>query len=104
MTLLHPYPPNPDYMPWSVGHDASDREDARYTFTNYESLVEYFGQWLGHDFVIATIENEKQVFMVRKEVSLEETRLQFLKKCEGRLFKAMKAFVPGQKPDWGHGP
>jgi hypothetical protein len=98
MTLLHPYPPNPEYAPWSVGELPSVWSESRYVFTTHEALVDHFSQWLGQDFIIATIENEKQVFMVRKDVSLEETRLQFLKKCESRLLKALSQIQRGPRP------
>jgi hypothetical protein len=103
MTLLHPYPPNPDYTPWSVGSASIVGEEAKYTFTSYESLVDYFTQWLPQDFVASIINNEKQIFVVRKEVSLEETRLQFLKRCENVLIKTLTEIQNGHSQDWGYG-
>jgi hypothetical protein len=103
MALLHPYPPNPDYAPWSVGQLDSDREEPKYNFTTYEALLGHFTQWLPQDYVVAAIENEKQVFVVRKEVSLEETRLQFLKKCENALLRTLAEIQSGRTQDWGYG-
>ncbi len=100
MTLLHPYPPNPDYAPWSVGSSASVREEVKYTFTSYESLMGHFTQWLQPEYVASAIDNEKSVFVVRKDVSLEETRLQFLKRCENQLIKTLREIQNGRQGDW----
>ena len=84
---LHPYLPQSDPSPFLVGHAETEREAIRYTFTNQESLVSHFAQWFPQDWILALIEAEKEVFVVRRECSLEETRMQFLKKCENTLIR-----------------
>lgn len=84
---LQPYMPQPDPSPFTVGQMAGEREEIRYTFTSQESLVGHFSQWFPQDWIVSLIEAEKEVFVVRRECSLEETRLQFLKKCENSLLR-----------------
>lgn len=71
------------------------REETRYTFTDMEALFSHFSQWLPPNLIHNLVETEKAVFVVRKECSLEETRLQFLKKCELSLNRVMSAPEPG---------
>ncbi len=82
---------------------APKTEDTTYAFASYESLVRYFIQWLPEDYVVGVIEKEKFVFVVRKMVSLEETRLQFLKKCENTLLRIINEIQRGRMPDWNSG-
>ncbi len=103
MSQLQPFPLNPEHAPWSTGPLSLDQEEIKYTITSHEALVAHFTQWLPQDYVISVIENEKQVFVVRKEVSLEETRLQFLKKCENALLKTLSEIQSGRSHDWGYG-
>lgn len=84
---LQPYLPQPDPSPFTVGQMAGEREEIKYTFTSQESLVSHFAQWFPQDWIRSLIEAEKEVFVVRRECSLEETRLQFLKKCENSLLR-----------------
>jgi len=84
---LRPYFPQSDPSTYPVGHADSDYDPMRYTFTNQESLVAHFAQWFPQDWILALIEAEKEVFVVRRECSLEETRMQFLKKCENTLLR-----------------
>ncbi len=74
---------------------SSDREEIKYTFRNMEDLVAHFSRWLPPNLIHNLVETEKSVFVVRKECSLEETRLQFLKKCELSLTRVMTAPDPG---------
>jgi len=82
---------------------AGNREDVEYNFTSYAKLVAHFSQWLPESYLLAAIENEKLVFVVRREVSLEETRLQFLKKCEILLEQVMSENQNSRLQDWGYG-
>lgn len=84
---LQPYLPQPDPSPFTVGQPESEREEIKYTFTNQESLVAHFAHWFPQDWILSLIEAEKEVFVVRRECSIEETRLQFLKKCENSLLR-----------------
>ena len=99
MSQLQPFPLNPEHAPWAT----VPVEEVKYTIASHEALVAHFTQWLPQDYVISVIENEKQVFVVRKEVSLEETRLQFLKKCENALLKTLSEIQSGRSHDWGYG-
>lgn len=74
-----------------------------FNFTTMEGLVGCFAQWLPRPNVIALIEAEKEVFVVRKDCSLQETRMQFLKKCEGVLVRTIQEIQSGKIPmDWGY--
>ena len=71
-----------------------------------DSLGEMLGRFsgpLGREFVVAVMENEKKVFVVRREDSLEETRIQFLRQCEKFLLQALSEIQNGQSPDWSPG-
>lgn len=86
-----------------VESTVSNRDQTLYTFTSYQKLVAHFSQWLPESYVATAIENEKLVFVVRREESLEETRLQFLKKCE-TLLEQISADNKNNRPqDWGYG-
>lgn len=82
---LQPYLPQADPSPFTVGPADTTREAIRYTFTNQDTLVAHYAQWFPQDWIHSLIEAEKEVFVVRRECSLEETRMQFLKKCENTL-------------------
>ena len=84
---FQPYPPQPDPSPFTVGPFAGESFEEKYTFTTQESLVAHFSRWFPAEWILSLIEAEKQIFVVRRECSLEETRLQFLKKCENSLMR-----------------
>ena len=60
-----------------------------FSFITMEGLVAHFSQWLPRQYVHNLIEAEKEVFVVRRDVSLQETRLQFLKKCENSMVRIL---------------
>jgi hypothetical protein len=95
MDGFQPYPIQPDPGPSAVGQADSDRTDPKYNFKNLEALFAHFSQWLPPNLIHNLVETEKSVFVVRKECSLEETRLQFLKKCEMSLLRVMSQPEPG---------
>ena len=75
--------------------------NAQFSFTSMEGLVTHFTQWMPHQYVCNLIEAEKEIFVVRKDVSLQETRLQFLKKCENALARILLDVKTGRAtPDW----
>jgi len=81
----------------------SPGDTVQFNFTTMEGLVGCFAQWLPRQHVIAVIEAEKVVFVVRKDCSLHETRMQFLKKCEGVLVRTIQDIQSGKVPmDWGY--
>ena len=99
---LLPYLPGQDPLPWASSQLPSNRDDVKYTFQSMESLVAHFSHLLPYPRIAAVIENEKQVFVVRKEVSLGETQLQFLKKCENTLIRTLVDLQSGRTTlDWG---
>ncbi len=66
-----------------------------------EGLVAHFSQWLPPQYVYNLIEAEKEIFVVRREVSLQETRLQFLKKCENAMLRILLDLQAGRTTlDW----
>jgi hypothetical protein len=74
-----------------------------FTFTTMEGLVAHFSQWLPPQYVHNLIEAEKEIFVVRRDVSLQETRLQFLKKCEGAMSRIILDMQAGRTSlDWNH--
>ena len=103
MQGLQPYLPDSDP---GAGPDGLplDRAETKFTFTSQDALAAHFRQWLRIDLIETVIETEKAVFVVRKECSLEETRLQFLKKCEASLTRAIsESEVRGGAGGWTGG-
>ncbi len=103
MAEYSPYPFQSDPIPKGPGAIHSDHDEPLYSFRSIETLMSHFCQWLPEPIALAVIEAEKQVFVVRREVSLEETRLQFLKKCENALTRATLEIQSGPSQDWGAG-
>jgi hypothetical protein len=76
----------------------------QFSFTTMEGLVGHFAQWLPQQYVHSLIEMEKEIFVVRRECSLQETRLQFLKKCENALMRTLVEIQAGRTNiDWSMG-
>jgi hypothetical protein len=74
-----------------------------FTFTTMEGLVAHFSQWLPPPYVHNLIEAEKEIFVVRRDVSLQETRLQFLKKCESAMSRILLDMQAGRGAmDWNY--
>ena len=75
-----------------------------FSFTTLDGLITYFSQWLPEAYVLTLIETEKEVFVVRRECSLYETHLQFLKKCESALLRTLSEIQSGRASlDWNRG-
>ena len=97
----HPDTVAPVYVPLPL---AAPGNAMQFTFTTMEGLVGHFCQWLPQPYVYNLIETEKEIFVVRRECSLQETRLQFLKKCENALNRTLQDMQSGQAaPDWSLG-
>jgi hypothetical protein len=76
----------------------------QFAFTTMEGLVGHFSQWLPQQYVHSLIETEKEIFVVRRDCSLQETRLQFLKKCENALMRTLAEIQAGRTNlDWKMG-
>ena len=104
MEQVRPFPMAPEAasadvarMPFPTG------ESAEYSFTTMEALIAHFSQWLPVKYVYNLIEAEKEIFVVRREVSLQETRLQFLKKCESAMVRILLDLQAGRTTlDWSY--
>ncbi len=76
---------------------------APFAFTTLEGLMSHYSQWLPGQYVYNLVEAEKEIFVVRKECSLQETRVQFLKKCENALSKSLVEAQSGKAAwDWSY--
>lgn len=102
MDPLRPYPPPSESAPPMVLNPlTSPGSVPQFSFTTLEGLMTHFSQWLPPLYVHNLIEAEKAVFVVRREVSLQETRLQFLKKCENALVRILLDLQAGRTSlDW----
>lgn len=75
------------------------------SFATLDSLIAYYSRWIPVQYVQGVIEAEKEVFVVRKDCSLGETRVQFLRKCESALARAVKEAQAGRAGwDWSFNP
>jgi hypothetical protein len=68
-----------------------ERRTNRYTFTSMKALQGYFSTWLAEEDIREVIESAKIGFMVRRGATPEETRLQFLKKCEYCMVRMLRS-------------
>ena len=104
---MRPYPApaaHPDTLTPVFAPLPSPGSAVQFAFTTMEGLVGHFAQWLPTQFVYNIIENEKEIFVVRRECSLQETRLQFLKKCENALNRTLADLQAGRvQADWNMG-
>lgn len=98
---VHPDTVAPHYAPLPL---PSPGDTVQFTFTTMEGLVGHFSQWLPTPYVNNIIETEKEIFVVRRDCSLQETRLQFLKKCENALTRTVGDLQSGRTTiDWNMG-
>jgi len=74
-----------------VAHTLDERRTHRYTFTSMKALRGYFGAWLADEEIEDLIETAKMGFTERAGCSDEETRLQFLKKCEYQAVRLLRS-------------
>ena len=58
-------------------------------FATVETLIVHYARHLPLAYVRAVIEAEKEIFVVRRECTLQETHAQFLRKCEGALARSL---------------
>lgn len=68
-----------------------ERRTNRYTFTSMKALQGYFSTWLAEEDIRQVVEDAKVGFIVRRGASQEETRLQFLKKCEYCMVRMLRS-------------
>ena len=68
-----------------------ERRTDRYTFTSLKALNRYFSAWLPEEEIEDLVNEAKGGFKTRNGCSDEETRLQFLKKCEYNLVRLLRS-------------
>ena len=74
-------------------------------FATFESLQAYYSRMMPAAYVQGLIEAEREVFVVRRECSLRETQIQFLRKCESALARALAEALAGRAAwDWSIAP
>lgn len=65
----------------------------------------YYSRAMPPAYVHGLIEAEKEIFVVRRECSLRETQIQFLRKCESALSRALFEAQAGRAAwDWNWSP
>ena len=69
------------------------------SFASLEALMAYYGRAMPPAYVHGLIEAEKEIFVVRRECSLRETQIQFLRKCECALARAL-AEAQAWRAEW----
>lgn len=74
-------------------------------FATLDSLAAFYARYLPAGYVRNLIEAEKEIFVVRRECTLEETHAQFLRKCEGALRRSLEEARDGRAGwDWSWAP
>lgn len=74
-----------------AAYPLDERRTSRYTFTSLKALRGYFSAWLPEEEIEELVENAKIGFTRRAGCSEEETRLQFLKKCEYQMVRLLRS-------------
>ncbi|MBW8889434.1 MAG: hypothetical protein JF616_16890 [Fibrobacteres bacterium] len=78
-----------------------DGHSALPTFATLDSMIVFYARWMPAPYLHGVIEAEKEVFVVRKDCSLGETHVQFLRKCESALARAVNEAQAGRAGwDW----
>ncbi len=72
------------------GYKLDDRRSDNYTFTSIKGLSRYFSSWLDDEEIETVVEGAKVGFLVRLGTSSQETKLQFIKKCEYALVRILR--------------
>ena len=72
------------------GYKLDDRRSDNYTFTSIKGLSRYFSSWLDDEEIESVIEVAKVGFLLRAGTSNQETKLQFIKKCEYALVRILR--------------
>lgn len=71
------------------------------SFATIEAMVAYYSRAIPPAYVYGLVEAEKEIFVVRRECSLRETQIQFLRKCESALARALAEAQAGRAAwDW----
>jgi hypothetical protein len=73
-----------------VAYALDERRTSRYTFTSLKALRGYFNAWLAEEEIEDLVEKAKLGFTPRAGCSEDETRLQFLKKCEYQMVRLLR--------------
>lgn len=72
-------------------------------FPTFEALIAYYSRLLPAPYVRNLIEAEKEIFVVRRDCTLQETYVQFLRKCESGLRRAAEDAEAGRGAwEWTH--
>ncbi|MDQ3001100.1 MAG: hypothetical protein M3Y08_07550 [Fibrobacterota bacterium] len=71
-------------------YQLDERRTDSYTFTNLKGLVRYFSTWLEEEDIDEVVKTSKVGFTTRTGCDNEETKLQFLKKCEYALVRILR--------------
>lgn len=75
------------------------------SFATLESLIAHYSRLMPLTYVYAALEAEKEIFVVRKDCSLYETHVQYLRKCEAALARAVADAQAGRAAwDWSGSP
>ena len=74
-------------------------------FATPDALINYYARAMPLAYVQGVVEAEKEIFVVRRECSLRETQIQFLRKCESALARALADAQAGRAAwDWNWAP
>jgi hypothetical protein len=75
------------------------------SFATLEALMTYYSRAIPPAYVQGLVEAEKEIFVVRRDCSLRETQIQFLRKCEYAFARALADAQAGRAPwDWNWAP
>ena len=76
-----------------MGGETKERRSARYSFQSREHLMAFFSQWLEEPVILQVVEQMKKNFIERSGSAQEETRLQYLKKCQFALMELLSTEI-----------
>jgi hypothetical protein len=76
--------------PTATDYVLDERRTHHYSFISMQALQRYFSAWLPDEEIKDRVERARTGFVQRAGCSAEETRLQFLKKCEYSLVRTLR--------------
>ena len=82
--------PQADGKPGWEAYPLDERRTDRYTFTSLKGMLKYFSAYLEKQEIEEVVEASKVGFVERKDATAEDTKLQFIKKCEYTLVRMLK--------------
>jgi hypothetical protein len=71
--------------------ESSERRKSAYVFNSMPALMEFFSEFLPRPILDVEVKLAARHFVKRKDVAEDETRLQFIRKCQGAMTRRVQS-------------